>query len=1133
MTTSSPRGPDLTQPIPGYEILELLGSGGMSSVYRARHKGLDRPVAIKVIRRDQIDPGLALARLLKEARVLARLDHPSIVRSIDYGEIGDLVFFVMELVEGRSCKQLLIDRGRFPLREVILIGERVASALGHAASHGVIHRDVKPANILLAKDGAVKLTDFGLARASRDRSLTQDGITVGTPQYMSPEQVRSPRRVDLRSDLYSLGATLYHLATGEPPLRGDSVGEILHDVLYASPKPPEQIVPTLPPGFSRVLARLLAKDAKRRYASARELITDLEKVRHALAEGGDDDSVGLSWQESAEPPARTVKPWLFGAAALVIATVTAFALLHDRLGRGRVDPLVDAKTRESRVLQELAESLDGGKQPAAVVLSRIGELQRDGSLTRATVLERSDLRTRAETAFQADLDGAAKAASTDAKRALARGDLNGAEQAFETAFESRCAQIVPTAIAAGLEAAGVDVAASKRPRATAYASDIADKSQRVRRQVAVALTDERHALLVERDAALTEGRLGDLRRTLAEYPARERKACAAATRTALVAAGVELAPDVTDEELASHWPDLVRSELEREPVGSFVQQSVDELAYAIERRQQDLLAQIRESGDADERALESGTGDPAELHRKLEERLAPQRAALAGVDALPSGLDAAWKAYDARLAQTQARRIAGERQAAIAKLLGERGDSRALRGLLEARNVAAARQLIAGTPGLAQQDVAAWNGVVDDLEAVLNAALATLKKQAGTETQVQTRSRLTIRGPLLVDTQAGLITVNKIPIKVEELSRAWLEPIVTITIDGDARQLAVRFFLSDEPKDRAALDPVLEKLEPGPVVDALRAIRAEEAAGAEKSQAELESAATEARAALDAALEKGDGEAAAKQLEKLISPKYTGTAASRKASAERGALDKKIAEARKGRRALALLADVAPHATERSVEQDESVRFLYRFDKVEEGSDFGITASSERVEGGRLVFAGTQSELRAREEGLVLKLPLDRRKPATLKLEIAVPYEDKRTPHFVGLRLGGVSVGFFRPREAVGATFDPELAAWFGPLNEFEKIFFDPAVGQVESTSPRKVTIVPKGLERGASYDVELRWDPDPTASTGTFTIWLRGEQVYKTTGTMPPPPEGDGLELRSATALRIESLEFRGRLRE
>jgi hypothetical protein len=295
----------------------------------------------------------------------------------------------------------------------------------------VIHRDVKPGNILLGKDGSVKLTDFGLARATRDRSLTQDGITVGTPQYMSPEQVKSPRRVDVRSDLYSLGATLYHLATGQPPFKGDSVGEILHDVLYSSPKPPEQIEPDLPPALSRVLARLLAKDPRRRYASAADLIADLERVRAVLAKGAkradgadadaDESSVGLSWQESAEPPPKRVKPWLFLAAALVVAGVTAFALLH---GRGaRSDPLLEAQGREEKLLAQLGADLDQGRESPAALLAKIGSLKSEGALTvrlRARARRPEDALRRA---LERQLDDAAAAARAESRDRLASGRL--------------------------------------------------------------------------------------------------------------------------------------------------------------------------------------------------------------------------------------------------------------------------------------------------------------------------------------------------------------------------------------------------------------------------------------------------------------------------------------------------------------------------------------------------------------------------------------------------------------------------------------------------------------------------------------------------------------------------------------
>jgi len=1127
---ADPRASDLTQPIPGYEILELLGSGGMSSVYRARHKGLDRRVAIKVIRRDQIDPGLALARLGKEARVLARLDHPAIVRSIDFGEVGDLVYFVMELVEGRSCKQLLIERGRLPLREVLLIGERVALALGHAASHGVIHRDVKPGNILLGKDGSVKLTDFGLARATRDRSLTQDGITVGTPQYMAPEQVRSPRRVDLRSDFYSLGATLYHLATGEPVVRGQSVGEMLHDVLYSSPRPPEQIVPSLPPSFSRLLARLLAKDARRRYASAPELVADLERVRAGLAAGADDESVGLSWQESAEAPARPVKPWLLAGAALVVTAVTAFALLSDRGPRS--DPVADARDREDGLLADLAGSLDRGAEAPARILARIGEWRREGVLTSASARARVDLKTRAHGALERELEGAAAAARAAPRSALARADFAGAARTFESDFAERCARIVPRELKAALVAAEVDPQECVRRLSAEHAAEIEALAQRVRRRVGAALLDERYRLTTEVEAAYDEGRLGDVRALFEGHPRRERAACVAATREELADAGVELAADLTDAEVERAWPEIVRNEVDRDPAAALVETGLDELEYVIDRRRRDLLAAIRTACDADGAAAEQDEAevDPAARRRELERTLAPSIAALAGAGAIPAELEEAWREYDARLEGIRDRRIAQRRRDALARLLEGDGERKGLlRRLLEDRDVEGARQAAAAAEGLAPEDAERWRAAVADVSALLAAARAALEKRAGGAEELRDRGGVAMRGRLHFDARAGTFSIGaRSGLRVEDLDVGSLEPLAAGAIESDARRVAALFLLGGK-SDHARLDAELERFADDPVIAALRRVRNDEKLDESARRDRNEAAAQEAWTALEKALVEEDPAAAAAAWGTLQA--LRDSAAGRRALLERERIEGAVAAAKRTARARAVLAAVARNASERTVVGDRNATFTYRFDRIEEGVDFGLTSNAERVENGRLFFVGGRRGLRAREEGPVLRLPLDRRSPAALRVELFAPQEEPRPPHFVALRLGGACVGFFRPDQPKDVTYEPQLSAWFGTLNEFGDHFFVPSLLQSE---PRlKGRSAPVGLERATRHVVELKWQPESGSSAGTLEVVLDGERVLSISGAMTTPPEGDCIELRSATALQVDSLGFRGRLRD
>ena len=269
------------QPFKDYEILDRVGAGAMGTVFKARHKRLNRIVALKVLKPSLARDTRYVDRLRREARIVASLSHPHIVTGYDLGEEGGYHYFVMEFVEGKSLRGLLVEWGMFAEEYVRRVARQVAMALDHAYQRGVIHRDIKPGNILIDEAGNVKLTDMGLAKGPADLTLTRDGATVGTPMYISPEQARNPHDVDVRSDLYSLGATLYHMATGTPPFKGDTMATLITNVLNQTPVPPDEVNPALSEGLALVIRKLLAKDLQIRYQTPRELLDDLDRIDRA------------------------------------------------------------------------------------------------------------------------------------------------------------------------------------------------------------------------------------------------------------------------------------------------------------------------------------------------------------------------------------------------------------------------------------------------------------------------------------------------------------------------------------------------------------------------------------------------------------------------------------------------------------------------------------------------------------------------------------------------------------------------------------------------------------------------------------------------------------------------------------
>ena len=208
--------------IPGYQIMERLGRGSMGTVYKAKQISVDRLVAVKVLLDSLAQNKEFIKRFEREAKIAAKLSHNNVVNAIDAGEVSGRFYFVMEYVEGLTIKDYLDQNKVFEEKEAIRIVLAVAEALKHASHRGLIHRDIKPENVILTKDGGVKLADLGLARLTDDEKwgLSEAGMAIGTPYYISPEQVRGQTDIDIRADIYSLGATFYHMVTGRVPYGG-------------------------------------------------------------------------------------------------------------------------------------------------------------------------------------------------------------------------------------------------------------------------------------------------------------------------------------------------------------------------------------------------------------------------------------------------------------------------------------------------------------------------------------------------------------------------------------------------------------------------------------------------------------------------------------------------------------------------------------------------------------------------------------------------------------------------------------------------------------------------------------------------------------------------------------------------
>jgi len=342
-----------------YRVIRRLGSGGMANVYLAEDEELGRRVAIKVLDEKHANDEQFVERFRREAKNAASLSHPNIVSIYDRGEAEGTYYIAMEYIEGRTLKELIVSRGPLPVERAVSYARQILGAVRFAHRKGIVHRDIKPHNVLVDTDGRLKVTDFGIARAGASQ-MTEAGSIIGTAQYLSPEQARGAP-VDQRSDLYSVGIVLHEMLTGSVPFTGDTPVEIAMKHISAVPEPPSVARPDLPDDLDLVVLRALAKDPRERFQTAEEMDAELGRVAAGLsvteatadaatavlAGSGVSDAAptavvrrptpppyaprgGYYYEEPPPPSRRSIWPWLL-AAALVIAALIAGLYAYERI----------------------------------------------------------------------------------------------------------------------------------------------------------------------------------------------------------------------------------------------------------------------------------------------------------------------------------------------------------------------------------------------------------------------------------------------------------------------------------------------------------------------------------------------------------------------------------------------------------------------------------------------------------------------------------------------------------------------------------------------------------------------------------------------------------------------------------
>lgn len=292
-----------------YEIVAELGQGAMGTVYKARDPLLDRTVAIKTISLNLPDDEVAEyeARFYQEAKAAGQLSHPNIVTIYDIGKSDQLAYMAMEFLEGQELRRILGSPSPIQIEKALDIGAQVADALDYAHDRQVVHRDIKPANVMVLKDGLIKITDFGIARMRNNEIKTMTGMILGSPKYMSPEQV-SGKRADSRSDLFSLGVVIYEMLTGTSPFVADNIHGVMYQTLNFNPPTPKSLNPDLPEVVNYIVAKVLAKSIDDRYQSAEDLANDLRQARSDYLSGTTNSSLVSSMPGEPQPFTEPAAP---------------------------------------------------------------------------------------------------------------------------------------------------------------------------------------------------------------------------------------------------------------------------------------------------------------------------------------------------------------------------------------------------------------------------------------------------------------------------------------------------------------------------------------------------------------------------------------------------------------------------------------------------------------------------------------------------------------------------------------------------------------------------------------------------------------------------------------------------------
>ncbi|HYG76330.1 MAG TPA: serine/threonine-protein kinase, partial [Planctomycetota bacterium] len=523
---------DTLKEIGGFELISKIGQGGMGAVFKARQKSLDRIVALKVLPPSIAKDAKFIERFQREARACAKLNHPNIVQGVDVGkdEATGVWYFAMEFIDGASALKLLKSQGTVPEERALEIARDVARALECAAANGIVHRDIKPDNILLTSRGDAKLADLGLAKQmnkAEDASLTQSGQAIGTPYYMAPEQVRgASAEIDIRTDIYALGGTLYHLVTGQPPYSGETSALIMSRHLTEPPPKASKTNPKVSEACSRLIEKMMQKEREKRVQSPAELIEQIEKALRGETITGPRPQLKVAAhsrrKEAIEKPASKL-PLVLGLAG--VGAVIAVVLLL----KGSSAPEKSAKVPETRVAagpEAARKETKPNAAPAAPAPAKKSEPKKTSPAKIVT-----------EAAASAVAESAAQTPALDPALAIVPGPAAGTQSAEKVETPAVKSSPVSTAAIAAPEkgetAAKADPAPAetKKPAAVAAPDAAPQKVELPFTEVLAALRERAPAKAIEKVGDGTSVQADALREALKLLAAQRESRYAAITES--------------------------------------------------------------------------------------------------------------------------------------------------------------------------------------------------------------------------------------------------------------------------------------------------------------------------------------------------------------------------------------------------------------------------------------------------------------------------------------------------------------------------------------------------------------------------------------------------------------------------